>query len=98
MRASSPDGSAHWQPLWSLADRYEHPRWRAEGSAAEATGHGGGDYFVLVDFLAALLDGARPAVDVYDARELVVDRPAVRGVREGGGAPIEVPRFRRGPA
>jgi predicted dehydrogenase len=92
---SSPDGSAQWQPLWALADRYEHPRWKAEGAAAEATGHGGGDYFVLIDFITALLEGTRPAVDVYDAVSWSSIVPLSEASVQGGGVPMEVPRFRR---
>jgi hypothetical protein len=37
-----------WQPLWDLADQYEHPYWRQLGEEAIQAGHGGGDYFVMV--------------------------------------------------
>ncbi len=94
----SPEGSAQWQPLWELADRYEHPRWASEGKAAEAAGHGGGDYFVLADFAAAVREGTPPPIDVYDA----VSWSSIVGLSalsvNAGGKPQEVPRFRRTPA
>src|SRR5574341_473290 len=44
-------GSEEWQPLWDYAAAYEHPRWQARGAVAREAGHGGGDYFIIEDFL-----------------------------------------------
>lgn len=89
----SPSGAARWQSLWSLADQWEHPRWREEGARAEATGHGGGDWFVLADFLAAVLDGAPPAIGVRDAVSWSSIVPLSRESVARGGAPVAVPDF-----
>src|SRR5262249_4890821 len=70
IRGRSPGeaiGGERWEPLWAYAAEYEHPRWQARGAVARESGHGGGDYFVVEDFVAAVLDGTPPAVDVYDA-------------------------------
>jgi hypothetical protein len=34
---------------------------------ASAAGHGGGDFFVLMDFAEAIRNSTPPAIDVYDA-------------------------------
>jgi predicted dehydrogenase len=63
----SADGSAEWESLWKHADEWEHPLWKTWGSVAEQAGHGGGDFFVLHEFISAILEGKKPAIDVYDA-------------------------------
>ena len=65
---NEPLGHAtQWDKLYDYADDYEHPRWRESGAEASTAGHGGGDFFVLVDFVNAI-DGSAPnPIDVYDA-------------------------------
>ena len=40
---------------------------RQEREQAQKTGHGGGDFFILEDFINAIENQTRPAIDVYDA-------------------------------
>jgi predicted dehydrogenase len=87
-----------WQSLWELAPEYEHPRWAERGDEAIAAGHGGGDFFVLEDFINAALGEQAPAIDVYDAVTWSSITPlSAQSVSEGGAA-IEVPDFRTGRA
>lgn len=65
--AKSPDHKYSWEPLMKHAQRYEHPLWRRHLPFARSAGHGGGDYFVLQDFLRAIETEETPAIDVYDA-------------------------------
>jgi predicted dehydrogenase len=89
-------GNAEWESLWDYAEEYEHPRWREWGEEARRAGHGGGDFFVLEDFVQAVQTGKRPAIDVYDAVTWSALAPlSVESVARGG-APVEVPDFRRG--
>lgn len=91
--SSPPD--AEWESLWAHADRYEHPRWQARGADARGAGHGGGDFFVIDDFLTAIETGQRPAVDVVDAVTWSAIAPlSLESVRQGG-APVAVPDFTR---
>jgi predicted dehydrogenase len=93
---TSPSYAAEWEPLWQYAVEYEHPRWRAWGERASAFGHGGGDFFVLQDFIGAIRGTSPPCVDVYDAVTWSAIAPlSLESVRRGG-APIDVPDFRRG--
>jgi predicted dehydrogenase len=55
-----------WEPLEKYRKEYEHPYWAEGGAEALRTGHSGGDYFVLSDFLQAIRTGESP-IDVYDA-------------------------------
>ncbi len=89
-------GEAEWETLWKYADRYEHPRWRQWGELASKAGHGGGDFFILDDFLAAIETGAKPAIDVYDAVTWSALMPLSIESVGRDGAPVEVPDFTRG--
>jgi hypothetical protein len=83
-----------WQELWELAERYEHPRWKAQGAEAVKSGHGGGDFFVIEDFVDAVRSGGRPPIDVYDAVTWSSITPlSVESVRRNN-QPMEVPDFR----
>ena len=95
-----PEGGEQpaWQSLWELAPEYEHPRWASRGDEAMASGHGGGDFFVLEDFIQAVLGEQPPAISVYDAVTWSSITPlSAQSVSEGGSA-VEVPDFRTGRA
>ena len=85
-----------WQPLYELADRYEHPRWKKHRAQAEKSGHGGGDFFVLEDFADAIIGKRLPAIDVYDAVTWSCITPLSAHNVLLNGAPIDVPDFLRG--
>jgi predicted dehydrogenase len=93
-RGKSP-GDAEWESLWGYAAQYEHPRWSQWREQAEQAGHGGGDFFVLEDFLDAIQYGARPAIDVYDAVAWSSIMPlSIQSVARGS-QPEEIPDFAR---
>ncbi len=85
---------AEWEPLWRYAPDYEHPKWREKADVARAAGHGGGDYFVLEDFVDSVLSGERPPIDVYDAVTWSVITPLSKISVERGGASVEIPQFK----
>jgi predicted dehydrogenase len=88
-------GREEWQSLWDYADEYEHPRWRERGAVAREAGHGGGDYFIVEDFVRAVQAASPPAVDVYDAVTWSSVFPlSIESVRRGG-QPVAMPDFRR---
>lgn len=91
---SSPQGDAAWEPLWTHSQTYEHPYWREWRAQAERAGHGGGDFFVLKDFLSAIETGSRPAVDVYDAVTWSSIVPLSAQSVAQNGAPVDIPDFR----
>ncbi|HTL27872.1 MAG TPA: Gfo/Idh/MocA family oxidoreductase, partial [Tepidisphaeraceae bacterium] len=55
-----------WQELDEYKDKYNHPYWAKSGEQAGKTSHGGGDYFVISDFIQSIITG-NSAVDIYDA-------------------------------
>jgi predicted dehydrogenase len=88
-------GDAAWEPLWNYAATHEHPHWRAHGAAARQAGHGGGDFFILRDFAAAVTGEGPSPIDVYDAVTWSSVYPlSEQSVRERGRA-VPIPDFRR---
>lgn len=55
-----------WQPLWDFASEFEHPVWTKSGEIAAEAGYLS-EYFVLEEFVSAVLEKRAPAFDVYDA-------------------------------
>lgn len=58
---------AEWESLWKYAAQYEHPLWQQRMETAQGAGHGGGDFFVIDEFVEAILRNRPPAINVYDA-------------------------------
>ncbi len=59
-----------------------------------ATGHGGGDFWVLYFFARQILTGEKAPWDIYAAADVTI--PGIQAIRSGidGGTPYEVPDFR----
>jgi predicted dehydrogenase len=88
-------GTEEWEPLWDYAADYEHPRWRERGAVARDAGHGGGDFFIIEDFVNAIAQGTSPAIDVYDAVTWSSIYPlSVESVR-AQAQPRAIPKFHR---
>jgi predicted dehydrogenase len=84
-----------WEPLEKYTEQYQHPYWAQRGEDAQKTSHGGGDYFVISDFLESIRTG-KPAVDVCDAATWSCVRPlSEKSIREGS-KPQEIPDFTKG--
>ena len=73
---------------------YEPP-FRRFAEEASGAGHGGGDFFVVWEFMEALAHNRRPPIDVYMAMDMTL--PGILAYRSAlmGGVPLEVPDFRR---
>ncbi len=88
--------AVQWESLWKYRDEFEHPWWREYRAQANVTGHGGGDYFVLKEFVAAIHEGRSPTIDVCDAVTWSSLFPlSVESVRNNN-ASVEVPDFSGG--
>lgn len=59
--------ATEWDKLFKYADEFEHPRWKAQGETALKAGHGGGDFFVMEDFINAVTGEAPNPIDIYEA-------------------------------
>jgi predicted dehydrogenase len=88
-------GAEEWESLWTYASEFEHPSWRERGDVARRAGHGGGDYFVVEDFVNAISNGLPSPIDVYDAVTWSSVFPLSAESARDGGRPREIPDYRR---
>lgn len=92
-----PSGVAkEWDSLWKYREEFQHPLWREHRAAAEKTGHGGGDYFVLREFVTSIRENRAPAINVYDAVTWSCLTPLSEESIARGNIPVKVPRFQEG--
>ena len=87
--------AGEWESLWKYRDEFQHPLWREHREAALQAGHGGGDFFVLKEFAAAIREGREPMITVYDAVTWSSITPLSNQSVAAGNAPVKVPRFQK---
>ncbi len=85
-----------WEPIGNYRDQYEHEYWRTRADEANRTGHGGGDYFVISDFVEMARQDREPFVNVYDSATWSSIMPLSRQSIEQGGTSVEIPDFTGG--
>ena len=56
-----------WEPIQQYAAEFEHPLWTKWKQYAKDTGHGGGDFFVMHQFLAAMRGGGPSPIGAVEA-------------------------------
>ena len=91
----NPDSCMTWQAL-SDYNEYLPERYRNATAEQAGAGHGGGDFFIVSDFIDAIRTGNKPAVDVYDACEWTAVGLLSELSVVNGGRTMSVPRFRKG--
>jgi predicted dehydrogenase len=79
-----------WEDFEKYTDQYQQPCWNQRISQAGNTGHGGGDYLVISDFLGFVRTG-QSRIDVVDAATWSVIRPLSEQSIRSGNKPLEVP-------
>ena len=90
-RSPSPDD---WQVLDEYEEEFLPEPWRSLGAVATSAGHGGGDFFVVRDFIQSILAGTPPPIDVYRALDFTVPGLVSEESIAQGGVPISVPDYR----
>jgi predicted dehydrogenase len=85
-----------WESPDAYREEYQHPWFKKWGEPAAKTGHWGGDYFVLYDFVRMLKTGREPWIDVYDAATWSSLYHCTRQSLDNGSAPVEMPDFTGG--
>lgn len=94
---SPPQGDHHakWEDFLAYERDYDHPMWRKWDDYARKTGHGGGDFFVLNEFVDAIIEKRPPMIDVYDAVSWSSIIPLSAKSIAGGGIPVSFPDFKK---
>ncbi len=71
LRALSKDPN-QWTPLQDLEAEFLPEMWRQATEAAQSAGHGGGDYFEVMDFIAAIRQKHPPAIGIDAAMDMTL--------------------------
>lgn len=90
----SPDHE--WEPFETYREEFEAPLWEAYRERGVKRGHGGADYLMLRSFVASIVKGVRPPVDVYDAATWMGISPLSEASIAAGGEPLPFPDFTNG--
>ncbi|MDX9979895.1 MAG: Gfo/Idh/MocA family oxidoreductase [Lentisphaeria bacterium] len=93
LRARAKDAHV-WLDLDELADEFTPAAWKEHEAVAKTTGHGGGDFFEVLDFIAACR-GERPApVGIHEAMDMTLPGLVSQQSILRDGAWLEVPDSR----
>jgi hypothetical protein len=81
-------------PLDNFADEFMPDIWRDPPREAIEAGHGGGDYFEVMDFVEAVKGTRPPAIDVHQAMDMTLPGLVSQESIRRGGEWLEVPDSR----
>lgn len=90
------DHDRKWSPLSDYYEKYLPERYKNATEEQKKSGHWGGDFFLVDDFLDAVINGKKPAIDVYDACEWTAVGLLSELSVTNGGKVVDMPRFRPG--
>ena len=93
LRGRSPDANT-WQNLDDLATEFLPATWRQHAATAARTGHGGGDYYEVLDFVSALRGEAPAPVGIHEAMDMTLPGLVSQQSILQDGRWIEVPDSR----
>ena len=85
-----------WEPADEYREKYEHEYWRTSAAKAARSGHGGGDYFVLSDFVEMVRQDREPLINVYDSAAWSSVTPLSTESIRRGSVSVEIPDFTNG--
>ena len=84
-----------WTDLAELEAEFLPPMWREASAAARGAGHGGGDYFEVLDFVEAALGRRPPPVGIDEAMDMTLPGLLSQQSILEGGRWVEVPDSRK---
>ncbi|HEY0865829.1 MAG TPA: hypothetical protein VGE01_00535, partial [Fimbriimonas sp.] len=84
-----------WQPIEEFEEHLP-PRWKKPPEEALKAGHGGGDYWVVKDFVDACLERCEPPIDIVTALEWTSAGLLSQVSIEQNGMAMPMPDFRSG--
>jgi len=81
--------------LGKLYEKSYETKFLKYADLAKKAGHGGSDFFIVWDFVDAIINNKKPPIDVYQAMDMTL--PGILGFRSAcnGNVSLEVPDFRR---
>ena len=90
----NPMGHMHWDDISAYKD-YLPERYQKATEEQLHAGHGGGDFFIVEDFINAVRSGEQPNLDVYTACEWTAVGLLSSLSVVNNGRTMEIPRFRK---
>jgi predicted dehydrogenase/GNAT superfamily N-acetyltransferase len=87
-------GPDEWTDLRELEAEHLPAAWRNAPKDILAAGHGGGDYFEILEFVTAAMGGPPPTVGIDAAMDMTLPGLASQESAAAGGAWIDVPDSR----
>ena len=85
---------AQWQPL-EIYKHYLPQRYQQASEEQKKSGHGGGDFFIVEDFIRAIREGTPPPIDVYTACEWTAVALLSELSVTNKSCPMDMPHFRK---
>jgi predicted dehydrogenase len=85
---------SEWLDLADLEGMYLPEPWRDPPEAALQAGHGGGDYFQVLDFLRSVLDGEPCPIGIHEAMDMTLPGLISQASIAAGGVWLDVPDSR----
>lgn len=89
----SPDPNT-WMELETLEEAYLPEIWRHPPEAALRAGHGGGDYFEVLDFVNSILEGAPCPIGIHEAMDMTLPGLMSQASIANDGTWMDVPDSR----
>jgi predicted dehydrogenase len=89
----SPDANT-WMDLAELEQEYMPDMWRDPPEAALRAGHGGGDYFEVLDFVRSIVDGTPCPIGIHEAMDMSLPGLVSQQSIADGGRWMAVPDSR----
>ncbi len=83
-----------WRDLAELEADYLPEMWRDPPDAALRAGHGGGDYFQVLDFARSVFAGAPNSIGIHQAMDMTLPGLISQASIKAGGAWLDVPDSR----
>ncbi len=83
-----------WHPLSELEEEFMPEIWRNPPEEAVKAGHGGGDYFEIMDFVEAIVTGTPPPTDIHAAMDMTLPGLVSQQSILQGAAWLDVPDSR----
>ncbi len=83
-----------WMDLGDLEAEHMPEIWREPTDAAQKAGHGGGDYFEVLDFVNTIVDGTPCPIGIHEAMDMTVPGLVSQASIAQGGVWMDVPDSR----
>ncbi len=83
-----------WIDLFDLERDYMPVLWRDPPEAALKAGHGGGDYFEVLDFVKSIVEGAPCPIGIHEAMDMTLPGLVSQLSIANGGVWLDVPDSR----